>query len=132
MQLQTTGNDSTRLFDMFTAMIREGSSLPAAAAGAGPSTPRVREPVAPLDLSDGRVVMVDGQPVDLPLGTGRTCTGAAIRALARVYRGRILFIRHQEQWRRVDDDQTIDLSVDEGPRAVGSVAFQTTPRLNVD
>ena len=132
MQLQTIGDDSTRLFDMFTAMIREGRSLPASADGAGPSTPRLREPVAPLDLSGGRVVTVDGQPVNLPLGTGRTCTGAAIKAFARVYRGRILFIRHQEQWRRVDDDQTIDLSADDGPRAVHSVAFQTTPRLDVD
>ena len=132
MQLQTIGNDSTRLFDMFTAMIGEGRRLPATADGAGPSTPRVREPVAPLDLSDGRVVTVDGQPVNLPLGISRTVTGAAIRALARVYRGRILFIRHQEQWRRVDDDQTIDLSAAEGSRAVESVVFQTTPRLNVD
>jgi hypothetical protein len=77
--------------------------------------------------------VVNGRPALLPLGTGKQCTGAAIKALAGLYRGRILFIQGGQQWRRLnDDDEVVELADKQSYRTEEAPVFRSAPRLTVD
>jgi hypothetical protein len=96
MELQTIGrprNPGNPLLDMFARIIQEVQNLPVPVETGKPLAPRAHQDIASLNLSDSRSIVVDGRPAQLPLGTGKKCTGAAIKAMAGVYRGRILSSR---------------------------------------
>lgn len=134
MELQTIGrprNIQNPLQDMFTRIIQEQQNLPVPMEGK-PLATRAHKDIASMRLSDSRSVVVDGQPAQLPLGIGKQCTGAAIKALAGVYRGRILFIQEGQQWRRLNDDEVVDLADKQSYRTEEAPVFRSAPRLTVD
>jgi hypothetical protein len=132
MELQTIGRPRNNpLQDMFTRIIQEQQNLPVPMEGK-PLATRVHKDIASMTLSDSRSIVVDGRPAQLPLGTGKQCTGAAIKALAGVYRGRILFIQEGRQWRRLNDDEAVELADKQSYRTEEAPVFRSAPRLTVD
>jgi hypothetical protein len=135
MELQTIGrprNPGNPLLDMFTRIIQEGQNLPVPVEMGKPLASRAHQDIASLNLSDSRSIVVDGRPAQLPLGTGKKCTGAAIKALAGVYRGRILFIQEGQHWRRLNDDEVVELADKQSYRTEEAPVFRSAPRLTVD
>lgn len=132
MQLQTIGRPESPLKDMFTRIIQEGQFLPVPVEQGKPLAARVRKEMPSLRLSDGRSIEVDGQQAELPLGVRRSCTGAAIKALAGVYRGRILFIQEGEEWKRVNDEEVVEIADKQTYRTEERPVFRSAPQLTVD
>ena len=133
MQLQTIGRPQSPIFDMFIRIIQEGENLPAPVERGKPLADRVRKEMPSMSLRDSRAIVVDGRQAELPLGVGNRCTGSAIKALAGVYRGRILFIQEGEQWRRVNDDQVVEMADKQSYRTEERPPdFRSAPRLTID
>jgi hypothetical protein len=133
MVLQTIGRPRNHpLQDMFTRIIQEQQNLPVPVEEGKPLASRVHKDIASMRLSDSRSIVVDGRPAQLPLGTGKQCTGAAIKALAGVYRGRILFLQEGQQWRRLNDDEVVELADKQSYRTEEAPVFRSAPRLTVD
>ena len=91
-------------------------------------------PETKLSLRDGRTGTVNGTEVQVPHGIARRVTAGAIKALAGLYRGMILFMAVGDGWQRLQDTEVVDLSDRQDYRAEDPPrpAFTATPRLNLD
>lgn len=132
MQLQTIGRPNSPLFDLFARIIQSGENLPVPVDQGRPLADRISKGTPALKLADGRALVVDGQNVELPMGSSERLTGAAIKAVAGIYRGRILFIRQDEHWRRVSDEEPVKVSDQESFRTEAPPVFQSAPRFTLD
>jgi hypothetical protein len=88
---------------------------------------------ADLAISDRRVVKYAGKSAPV-LPSVRTVTGSALKAMVGAYRRAILFIKnHEGGWKRVDDNEAVDLSGGEEFRAEApKPRFTSVPRLSRD
>lgn len=62
-----------------------------------------------LTLTDERELHVDGRQVPVPRGIGSRITGAALKALANVYRGFTLYLSDRGTLTRVRDKDVVEL-----------------------
>lgn len=70
----------------------------------------VMEPLK-LKLTDGNL-SVNGRRVPIPRGVGRRLTGAALKAVAKVYRGHSLYVSDNGRSTRVRDNDVVEVLPD--------------------
>ena len=79
-----------------------------------------------LNLSDSRAVKLNGKRIGIPIGIGKKVTGEAIKALAGIYQGMVLFIKSKNGAQRIEDKQAVELKDGQ------EYEVQPVPRLTRD
>jgi hypothetical protein len=80
-----------------------------------------------LCLNNSAEIAYSGKNITVLPGV-RRATGAALKTMLGIYRRMVLFLKEGENWRRIDDNQVVDLSANREAKA----EFNSVPRVSRD